>query len=150
MPVLVSIGDFIFNRTNFNIANYYEGYLYMSLLGTGTFLLMAALTLPAIIKEKIYLTDQKELIFQAAFKKPQTMQISEIALINRGWKQVGNGKVQVVNIYSQTQIITFELKKYTLEDIESLIARLKVSNSKIDNQFTAQTGFKDEIKKYFR
>lgn len=150
LPFLVSLGDFLFNRTTFKVENYYEGYIYMGALGGGIFLLMILLTLPAIFKEKVYLTDQKQLIFQPAFRKPQATNITEIIAIDRGYKQVGNGKVQVVNIYCPNQRITFELKKYLKEDVLDLITRLKSVNPNIDNRFDEPKGFKSEFKKYFR
>lgn len=149
MPAVISLIDFIINHQNFKVENYYEGYLYMSALGLGIFAVMAVATIPSLLKEKIIISEQNQLVLYLALKKPQFLNISDIVIIDRGYKQVGNGKVQVVNIYSANSRLTFELKKYLPEDIENLIARLKVMNNRIENRFDKPKDLKTEFKKYF-
>lgn len=150
MPTIISLFDFIFNRETFNAANYHDGYLYMSALGLGLFFLMTIVTIPVLLKEKIIITAENQLVLQLAFKKPQVVNIYEIQLIERAYTQRGKTKIQVVRVYTSTYLLEFELKKYQSEDITNLLNNLITINHQIKNQFSIPQGFKDELLRYFK
>lgn len=149
MPFIVMVVDYLTDRRTFNLEVYNEPFLYLGGIGIAIFLIMIIATLPALLKEKVIITANNQLVFQAALKKPQQLDIKDIIAVDRGWKQRGSGKIQVVNIYSGKQTITFELKKYQKDDIEHLISHLKAINGQINNLFGKQRSFGEEIKKYF-
>lgn len=149
MPFIVMAVDYLADRRTFNLEVYHEPYLYLSGIGVAIFLIMIIATIPALLKEKLIITSDNQLVFQSVFKKPNQLNIKDIIAIDRGWKQRGEGKIQVVNIYAEKQTITFELKKYQKDDIEHLISHLKAINNQINNLFGKQRSFGEEIKKYF-